>query len=107
MEKPVLGLIEKVKINGLVLKAKIDTGADRNSICRSMITKLNLKPTGKKISVKSSHGTTKRSIYSGKLEIGGKIIQTDFTIIDRNSLKYSVLVGNNTLKHGFLIDPSK
>lgn len=107
MKKIILGLIERVRINGVELKAKIDTGADRNSICLSMINQLNLKPAGKRVRVKSSHGETKREVYTAKLEIKGKTLQTDFTIIDRNNLNYSVLIGKNTLKHGFLIDPSK
>ncbi|MFH1591912.1 MAG: RimK/LysX family protein [Candidatus Woesearchaeota archaeon] len=107
MEKIVLGLIEKVRINGVELKAKIDTGADRSSICRSMVDELNLEPTGKKVKVRSSHGETKREVYSANLEIKGKILKTEFTIIDRNNLNYGILIGKNTLKHGFLIDPSK
>ncbi len=108
MEKTILGLIEKVKINGIEVNAKIDTGADRNSICRSLIKKLNLTPTGKKVKTKSSHGFTLRNIYTAELEIKSKKIITDFNVIDRNHLNYTVLIGKNTLKNNdFLIDPSK
>ena len=108
MDKIILGLTEQVKINGIPVKAKIDTGADRSSICKSLIRELNLKPTGKKIKVKSSHGITLREIYRAELEIKGKKTITDFNVIDRNSLSYSVLIGNNTLKkYNFLVDPGQ
>ena len=108
MKKIILGITEKVMVNGVLVKAKIDTGADGNSICKSLIEKLNLVPTGNRKQVKSSHGTSLREIYKAQLEIKGKRFITSFNVIDRNHLKYSVLIGKNTLKnHDFLVDPSK
>ena len=107
MDKVLLGLIENVKINGISLKAKIDTGADRSSICKSLSNKLKLIQTGKRVEVISSHGKTYREVYSATIEIKSKKIKTTFNLADRNHLKYDVLIGKNILKHGFLIDPSK
>ena len=44
-----------------------------------------------------------------EIEMGSvdKEIKTDFTLADRSNMKYSVLIGQNILKQGFLIDPSK
>jgi len=105
--RQILGLVEEVAINGIKLKAKVDTGADRNSVDKSLIGRLNLKPTGKKVTIKSSNGAIKREIYTGELEIKGKKFNTVFTVADRSHLKYDVLIGKNILKEGFIIDPSK
>ena len=107
MQKQILNLIEKVKINGTEVKAKIDTGADKSSIDESLIDKLGLKATGKRILIKSSFGTTRREIYLAEIEIKGRKFKAEFTTASRKHLNYSVLIGNNILKEGFLIDPSK
>ena len=107
MEKIILGQVEEVKINGFILKAKIDTGADRNSICNSLVNKLKMESTGKKAIIKSSNGTIRREIYAGTLQIKGRKFDTIFTVADRRHLKYDALIGKNILKQGFLIDPSK
>lgn len=106
-EKVVLGLIEPVKINGVEVKAKIDSGADRSSICNSLIGKLTLIPTGKKRTIRSSTGTERRALYSAEIEIKNKKFKIEFTAAKREHLNYSVLIGNDILKKGFLIDPSK
>ncbi len=103
----VIGLIEDIKINGNEVKAKIDTGADRSSICRSLITKLNLTRIGKNRTIRSSTGTEKREVYIAKVEIKGKIFESEFTLAKREHLNYSVLIGNDILKKGFLVNPLK
>ena len=103
----ILGLVEDVKINGTLVKAKVDTGADRSSICKSLIVKLNLIPTGKKRIVRSSNGTEKRDIYLAEIEIKDKKFNSEFTTSKRNHLTYSVLIGKDILKKGFMIDPSR
>ena len=102
-----LGLIETVKINGKNVKAKIDTGADRSSICRSLINLLSLTPTGKKRSIRSSTGKEDREVYLAELIIQGKKFTVEFTAAKREHMNYKVLIGKDILKNGFLIDPKK
>ena len=103
-----IGLVEKVTINGKEILAKIDTGAERNSVDIKLAAKLSLGPI---IDVKnyiSSHGTSTRVIIKGSLNIKGKKIRASFNLFDRKTLKYKVLIGKKTLKScGFLIDPRK
>jgi len=106
-KETILGLIELVKINNTAVKAKIDTGADKSSICKSLIKKLKLTPTGKKRTIRSSIGVEKRDIYLADLEIKGKRFKSEFTVAKREHLNYSVLIGKDVLKKGFLIDPLK
>lgn len=105
--KIVLGLVENVKINGIQVKAKIDTGADRSSICNSLIKKLNLISAGKKRIIRSSTGSEKREVYTAELELKNKIFNLEFTAAKREHLNYKVLIGQDILKSGFIIDPSK
>ena len=107
MKKLIVGHIEEVEIDGLKVSAKIDTGSDRSSICASLLKELKLKPTGKKVKIKSSLGEYTRELYKGKIKIKDKEFITDFTIADRNNLRYKILVGRDILKRGFYIDPSK
>lgn len=106
-DKIIIGLIEKVKINGKEITAKIDTGAGYSSICSSLASKLKLYPIIRSVTIKSSHGRTRRPIVRAKVNIKGKILETEFTIASRSHLKYSALIGKNILKRGFLIDPTK
>lgn len=107
MEKETIGTIEKVKINGHEILAKIDTGAIKNSINIKLASKLKLGPIIKTIKIISATGEEKRPVIRATLEIKGKKIKTFFNITDRSKLKYPVLIGLNTIKDRFLIDPSK
>ena len=100
-----LGLIEKVKINGKEVLAKIDTGADKNSLDITLANKLNIKNFIKTIKVRSPHGRSTRQVVEADLEIKGKKIKTQFNLIDRSQMNYPVLIGNNVLKKGFIIKP--
>lgn len=106
MEKTVLGLIEKVKIEGKEVLAKIDTGAQINSIDIMLAQKLKLGPIVKTYKVKSSTGEDRRPAVRARLEIKGRKFNTIFTISDRKHMKYSVLIGRRILKKGFLVDVS-
>jgi hypothetical protein len=109
--KIVIGLTEKVYVhNGSGKKgvtAKIDTGATKSSIDTNLAAKLRLGPVIKSKLVKSAHGSKLRPIIEATIELSGKIIQSEFTLADRAHMKYSILIGQNILKHGFLIDPSR
>ena len=107
----VIGLVERVniKFNGGTkgVIAKIDTGATKSSIDTNLAAELKLGPVIKSKIVKSAHGSKLRPIIEATIELAGKTIKSEFTLADRAHMKYSILVGENILKHGYLIDPSK
>ena len=109
--KIVIGLAEKVKIyhprgNKIVI-AKIDTGATKSSIDTNLAAELKLGPVIKSKLVKSAHGSKLRPIIEATIELAGKKIKSEFTLADRAHMKYRILIGQNILKDGFLIDPTK
>ncbi len=108
MKRIVLGLIEKVHIQGEELAARIDTGAEYNSIESGLAKKLNLGPPFKNIVIRSSNGRERRPVVEAVLEIKGKRFNTAFNIANRSHMRYKVLIGQNILKKGcFLIDPTR
>jgi len=100
-----IGLIEKVKINGKEILAKIDTGADRCSLDKTLAKEMGLNNIVKTMQVKSSHGKSIRPVVQASLEIKGKKFKANFNLADRSNLKYPVLIGNSILKKGFVIKP--
>lgn len=110
-EKTIIGLTTRVILFGKQGKkevlARIDTGATKSSIDEHLSRELGLGPTLKHALVKSAHGTKRRSIVLADIMIGGEMMRAEFTQADRAHLKYPVLIGQNILKKGFLIDPSK
>ncbi len=55
---------------------------------------------------KSSHGISIRPYINLKIEIKGIKIETLCNLYDRAHMTYPLLIGVNTLKQHFLIDPS-
>lgn len=108
--KTVIGLIEKIKIihkkGKKTLLAKIDTGATKSSMDSRLAAELQLGPVIKTKLVKSAHGNKLRPVIEAEIELAGKTKKTEFTLADRIHMKYHVLIGQNILKHGYLIDPS-
>ena len=107
----VIGLDEKVAIhhssgNKNVI-AKIDTGATKSSIDTNLAAELRLGPVIKSKLVKSAHGSKLRPIIEATIELAGKKIKSEFTLADRAHMKYRILIGQNILIEGFLIDPKK
>lgn len=107
MEKKIVGLVEKIKINGKEVMARIDTGAEHSSIDEDLAKKLKLGPILRTILIKSASGQTRRPVVEAEINIKGKVLQSKFNIANRKHMKYKVLIGQNILKQGFLIDPSK
>ena len=105
--KIVLGLIEKIRLNEEEVMAKIDSGASRSSIHIKLASKLKLGPVIKSVRIKSSHGIQLRPVVKANVLIAGKKVEGSFTITNRENLKYPVLIGQEILKQGFLIDPLK
>ena len=107
----IIGLTEKIQIIGRAMQkevsAKIDTGATKSSLDKRIVDDLNLGPIIKSKIVKSAHGTGIRPVIEAEIKIAGKHIKAEFTIADRIHMKYPVLIGQNILKIGFLIDPNK
>lgn len=110
-KKTIVGLTEKVKIEGRnkskIVMAKIDSGADRNSIDKRLVEKLELGPVIRTRGVKSSVGEEKRPVIRARLRIKNRYFSASFSVADRSHMKYKVLIGKNILKTGFLIDASK
>ena len=107
----VIGLAEKVIVqyhNGKKsVIAKIDTGATKSSIDTNLAAELKLGPVIKSKLVKSAHGSKLRPVIEAAIELAGKKIKSEFTLADRAHMKYRILIGQNILKDGFLIDPTK
>jgi len=107
MAKTILKVTEKVKINNYPVTARIDTGAEYNSIGSALAKKLKLNKPIKYIRIRTSTGTERRPVVKAKLKIKSKTITSHFNIADRKKMKYNLLIGRRTLRNGFLIDPSK
>ncbi len=117
MKREVLGLTEIVLIKGknenggrrlLKVKAKIDTGASKSSICDTLVKKLNLQPHDKTVTLKSAFGKQRRRLIKVPIKIKGKGLKAYFSVSDRRHLKHDILIGLNILKRWkFLIDPLK
>ena len=111
MNKIILGLTARVIIFGKKGKkeviARVDTGATKSSIDSSLAKELDLGPTLTHTRVKSTHGTRYRPVVTADISISGEIRHTELNIAEREHMKYKVLIGQNILKKGFLIDPSK
>ncbi|MBI2652238.1 ATP-dependent zinc protease [Candidatus Woesearchaeota archaeon] len=109
--KVVIGLAEKVNIRydrgKKKVIAKIDTGATKSSIDTNLAAELKLGPVIKSKLVKSAHGSKLRPIIEAEIELAGKKIKSEFTLADRAHMKYRILIGQNILKDGFLINPTK
>lgn len=110
-EKVVIGLVEDVILKhnkiGEPVIARIDTGATKSSMDLALASKLKLGPVVATKLIKSASGQHIRPIIEATVEIAGKEIREKFTLADRSHMKYSILIGQNILKRGFLIDPNK
>ena len=110
--KIIVGLTEDIELlsengNSKEVTAKVDTGATKSSIDIKLASKLGLGPVIKSKMIKSAHGNKLRPIVEAEILLAEKKIRSEFTLADRTHMKYSVLVGINILKQGFLVDPSK
>jgi hypothetical protein len=113
-KEAVIGLTELITIHSADskkkrrIKARIDTGAQSNSIDSTLAASLNLGPIVNTTMVRSANGNSLRPVVNTKIEIGGRELKGRFTLADRSNMKYKVLIGRNILsKSGFLIDPTK
>ena len=110
--KTVVGLVEPVKVTGPGGKTRevlgrIDSGATKSSIDVKLAAELSLGPILKAKLVKSASGKSLRPVVEARMHLADKEFKTDFTIADRADMKYRILIGQNILRKGFLIDPAK
>ena len=109
--KTIVGLTEQITIVNLKksknIAAKIDTGATKGSIDVSLAKELGINGGKRKILVKSASGTRYRPLVKAEIVLAGKRIKALFNLADRKNLRYRMLIGQNILKKGFLIDPAK
>lgn len=110
-EKTLVGLTAHVTLKSnsheKKLVGKIDTGATRSSIDKNLVRELNLRKPHKMKMIKSASGSSKRPIVYCSIMIGHRKMKVTFSVADRSHMKYRLLIGQNILKKGFLIDPSK
>lgn len=130
----IIGRSEKIDFNGISLNvpAKIDTGAYRSSVHACDIKEVKKKngetvlrfnlfghpcaPVKRpmevsrfdSVPVKSSNGTVEtRYEITLKIKMGPKIFNTSFTLADRSSNVFPVLIGRKALTNRFVVDTSK
>jgi hypothetical protein len=120
VDLPELGLLD--------IHAKVDTGAYRCSLhCHQvqivdgmlefvLLDEEHSEFTGSKLkfsefyirSIKNSLGETERRfVISTTLKICNQEIITEFSLCDRGSLKFPILIGRKILRNRFLIDVKK
>lgn len=128
-EMTVIGRAEKIRfptLGDMTLHARIDTGAKTSSIWATNITKVSqgivvrfadarhdihqyeqLFEHYEQVQVASSTGHTQIR-YKIKLPIviKGRKIQASFTLADRSTQVYPVLIGRSTLMKKFIVDVS-
>lgn len=110
--KTVIGLVEPITIytkDGVkkTIMAKIDTGASKSSVDINLASQLKLGPIVKSKLVKSASGNKVRPVIESTISLAGKKMEEEFTLADRWHMKYRVLIGQNVLRHNYLIDASR
>jgi hypothetical protein len=110
--KPVVGLVEKVKIMGkksVSSLAVFDTGATTTSVDIKLASKAGLGPVTRVTKVKnpSLRGKVSRPVVRAKIDIHGKTFRTEVNLQDRSHMKFPVIIGRNVLAGNFLVDPQK
>ena len=110
--RKIIGLVVDIVIKGKKaqkkVKAKVDSGAFRSSICKSLIDIIGCPAVIKEVTVKSPMKKEKRPLVNLSLKLDNKWANSTFTITKREEMRYKVLLGQNTLKKlDVLIDPKK
>ena len=110
-DRIIIGMIEEIEVtnddDSERLQARIDTGATKSSIDYKLASQLKLGPVIESRLVKSAHGNKLRPVIEATITMRGKEVTEKFTLADREHMKYKVLIGQNILRKGFLIDPNR
>ncbi len=128
--REVIGWVENVGVtpSNVIVKAKIDTGANSSSLhcdCINkfirdgeswvsfMLTDVDGKQVTvekkllRKVKVKRHFGDSqRRDVIRLGVCIGSHYEETDVSLVDRSGLNYSMLIGRKFLSGNFLVDPS-
>ncbi len=120
-----VGTTERIRLAGLALEAKVDTGAQTSSMHATEISvskedgkrvarfktvedKVLSAPVSRRVDVKSSNGTSSvRTFVVLPMRIGGKEYDVEFSLSDRSTMKYPVLLGAGFLRGRFLVDVAR
>jgi len=115
------------EITSAPLAARVDTGAKTSSIWVSKVTEIGdglevvffgegvphydqktvvFKDYGVAVVTSSNGGTESRFKVKLSCKIAGRVVRAWFTLADRSSLTYPVLLGRNLLKGKFIVDVS-
>jgi len=109
-DRQIIGLTEIITIIGSKatrkVVARIDTGATKSSIDKDLATELGLGPTLRTTMIRSANGRSQRNLVKATIKIGKSEMDTEFSVADRTHMKYRLLIGQNIIKEGFIIDPS-
>lgn len=128
--KEVIGLVENVRIEpgGLVIDAKIDTGADNSSVHASDLVRFKRRGESwvrfRVIKLDGTSETLERELVrvarvkrpTGKSQrrpvvmlglcLGTTYRDVEVTLVDRSRFRYRMIVGRSFLGNDFLVDPS-
>lgn len=112
MKKIIIGAAENVLIvnkgKKIVLKARIDTGAIRSSVCDTIIKEIGALPiVGSKVYRSALSSGQVRPMVKLSFYLAGQKIQTTASMVERKRLEYQMIVGREDLKGRFLVDASK
>jgi len=106
-DRVTIGLYEFVTIKGEKVIARIDSGAVKSSIDVDLAAKLLLGPIiGSKV-IKNVHGSNRRPLIELEVKICDKKTKATFSLQSRKHMKFKILIGQNILTQGFIIDPNK
>ncbi len=129
--KEVTGWVENVRVSpgGVLITAKIDTGADTSSLhcdCTNKffrdgepwvqfkITGINGKQASlekkveRTIKIKRHFGAVQeRDVVRLGLCLGGQYQERDVSLVDRSGFKYDLLIGRKFIAGKFVVDPSQ
>lgn len=130
-EKEIVGWVEKVRLNptGMVVQAKLDTGADFSSLSASEIKEFERDGAPwvsfsvenrygeKKLIERKVHRTALIKRHGGKspqkrpvirlgLCLGMHYMEADVNLIDRSNFDFQMLIGRNFLAGNVLVDPA-
>jgi hypothetical protein len=129
--KQEVGLVESVRIDpgGLVVHAKIDTGADNSSIHATDVARFKRRgQSWVRFRIVNSEGkgeTLEREVVrvarikrpTGKSQkrrvvmlgvcLGNTYREAQVTLVDRSRFRYRMIIGRSFLLDDFLVDPSK
>jgi len=109
-DRQIIGLTEIITIIGSKTTkkavARIDTGATKSSIDKDLAAELGLGPTLRTTMIRSANGRSQRNLVKATIEIGNSKIDTEFSVADRTHMRFRVLLGQNILNEGFIIDPT-